>query len=60
MTGVAAGPGGTLLPAAPLTLMSVAPGGGVGTYRQSPVLSLTVPVTASSGVYRSVITLSAS
>jgi hypothetical protein len=60
MTGVAAGPGGTLLPAAPLTLMSAAPGGGVGTYRQSPVLSLTVPVTASSGVYRSVITLSAS
>jgi hypothetical protein len=60
MTGVAAGAGGTLLPATPVTVMSAAPGGGVGTYRQSPVLSLTVPVTASSGVYRSVITLSAS
>jgi hypothetical protein len=60
MTGVAAGAGGTLLPATPVTLMSAAPGGGVGTYRESPVLSLTVPVAASSGVYRSVITLSAS
>ena len=60
LTGVAAGAGGTLLPATPITLMSAASGSGVGTYRESPVLSLTVPVTASSGVYRSVITLSAS
>jgi hypothetical protein len=60
LTGVAAGAGGTLLPATPVTLMSATPGSGVGTYRQSPDLSLTVPVTASSGVYRSVITLSAS
>ena len=35
-------------------------GGGVGTYRESPALALTVPITASTGVYRSVITLSAS
>jgi hypothetical protein len=60
LTGVGAGAGGTLLPATPLALMSAAPGAGVGTYRQAPVLSLSVPVTASSGVYRSVITLSAS
>jgi hypothetical protein len=60
LTGVAAGGPGTLLPATPLALMSAAPGAGVGTYRQAPVLSLSVPVTASSGVYRSVITLSAS
>ena len=60
MTGLAAGAGGTLLPATPVTLRSAAPGGGVGTYRESPVLSLTVPITASTGVYRSVITLSAS
>ena len=60
LTGLAAGSAGTLLPATPRTLMSAAPGSGVGTYRESPAVSLTVPVTASSGVYRSVITLSAS
>ena len=60
LTGVAAGAGGTFAPATPITLMSAAPGGGVGTFRQQPSVSLSVPVTASFGVYRSVITLSVS
>jgi len=60
LTGLAAGPGGVLEPGDPVVLMSAAPGAGVGRYRQAPALALTVPVRARSGVYRSVITLSAS
>ncbi len=60
LTGIAAGAGGTLAPAAPITLMTAAPGHGIGTFRTDPVLSLAVPVTALHGVYRSAITLSAS
>lgn len=59
LTGLSAGAGGVLGPA-PVALMSAAPGSGVGTYGQNPLLTLNVPVTASRGVYRSQITLSAS
>ncbi|WP_217915650.1 hypothetical protein [Miltoncostaea marina] len=58
LSGVAAGAGGVLA-ASPAELMRAAAGGGVGTYRQSPLLSLVVPITAMRGVYRSEITLSA-
>jgi hypothetical protein len=60
LSGLAAGPGGALDPSDPVVLMSAAPGGGVGTYRQAPTLALTVPVRARAGVYRAQITLSAS
>jgi hypothetical protein len=58
--GLAAGPGGVLAPGDPVVLLTAAPGAGVGTYRQAPTLALTVPVRARAGVYRSLITLSAS
>ena len=58
LTGVAPGAGGVLR-AAPAELLTAAPGGGVGRFRQSPLLTLQVPVTAMHGVYRSEITLSA-
>jgi hypothetical protein len=60
LTGVAAGAGGTFDAVTPITLMSAASGRGVGTYRENPSLSLTVPVAATAGVFRSVITLSVS
>lgn len=60
LTGVSAGAGGAFDPVAPITLMTAAPGGGVGTYRENPSLALTVPVTATSGVFRCVITFSVS
>lgn len=60
MTGVAAGAGGAFDAVTPITLMSAAAAGGVGTYREDPSLSLTVPVAATAGVFRSVITLSVS
>jgi hypothetical protein len=60
LTGVSAGPGGTLGLSPALTLMTAAAGRGVGTYRQDEALSLSVPVTAILGTYRSTITLSAS
>jgi hypothetical protein len=60
LTGVSAGAGGTFAPSVPIPLMVAAPGAGVGTYRQNPILSLAVPVTARHGVYRSQITLTVS
>ncbi len=60
LTGVSAGAGGVLGPSTPATLMTAAPGQGVGTYRVNPQLTLVVPVTALHGTYRCVITLVAS
>ncbi|MGD9694465.1 MAG: hypothetical protein AB7V42_02260 [Thermoleophilia bacterium] len=60
LTGVVAGAGGTFGPTVPITLMSATAGHGVGTFRQNPTLALVVPPTASFGVYRSTITLTAS
>jgi hypothetical protein len=60
LTGLSAGGGGTLGPYPGRTLMSAAPGYGIGTYRQDEGLALSVPVTAAIGTYRSTITLSAS
>lgn len=62
LTGVTAGPGGVFDPTTPIVLMSAASGGGVGTYRENPSLSLslTIPVTATAGDFRCVITFSVS
>ncbi|WP_217921050.1 hypothetical protein [Miltoncostaea oceani] len=60
MTGVWAGAGGTFHTSTPIVLMGASPGAGIGTFRENPSLSLTIPVTALSGVYRCDITLSAS
>jgi hypothetical protein len=58
--GVAAGAGGTLAPGSPVTLASAPAGHGVGSYRETPQLSLLVPPNALRGSYQSLVTITVS
>lgn len=60
MTGVSAGAGGVLRASPPVTVMQAAAGRGIGTYRQSAQVFLTVPPNAARGTYQSTVTLTAS
>lgn len=60
LTGVSAGAGGEFSPSLPITLMTAAAGQGVGTFRQNPQVTLSVPPNALKGDYRSTVTLTVS
>lgn len=60
MTGLAAGAGGALDPVTPVVAMTAAPGGGVGTYRQSPDMTVSVPANGYAGLYAGVLQVTVS